>query len=234
VDDGGQLVTWSEDDRRALAEACAEHDRLMAEARAAQLPETGQEELRIVRDGSVAILHQELDENVPASPGTASSIANAVPSDGYEGWERWMAGHLRNERAAMQEVIQSALVEVGAHLQDEARQQLETGLVERDRKIGVLEGQLRDASALLAETLKQVDSLCRRLDARDERDRTFAERSARITELQRENAIARRAAERSQLEAALAEHGARVERVETQLAMLLKFIGGELPRGFGA
>jgi hypothetical protein len=78
----------------------------------------------------------------------------------------------------------------------------------------------------------EIAELHRRLDSRDERDRTVAERSGRVAELQRENAIARREAERSQFDQALAEYRARIDAIEVKVGMLLRFFGGELPRGW--
>jgi len=69
---------------------------------------------------------------------------------------------------------------------------------------------------------------------RTARDQIVVERSARISELQRENAIARREAERADLDRALAEYRSRIDMLETKLAMLLAYFGGDLPKGFGA
>jgi hypothetical protein len=89
------------------------------------------------------------------------------------------------------------------------------------------------AFELKQELRAEIAELRRRLDDRDARDRTVAERSTRVAELQRENAVARREAERSELTREFAEYSARIERVETQLGMLLRFIGADLPRGWG-
>jgi hypothetical protein len=75
--------------------------------------------------------------------------------------------------------------------------------------------------------------LRRRLDLKDERDRTVAERSARVSQLQAENTIAQREAGRAQLDLALADYRTRLDRLETQLGMLLRYLGGDLPRGWG-
>jgi DNA repair exonuclease SbcCD ATPase subunit len=97
----------------------------------------------------------------------------------------------------------------------------------------IAEGIGEVAFELRRELRAEISELRRRLDARDERDRTVAERSGRIAELQRENAVARRQAERAQLDKALDEYGTRLGRLETELGMLLKFIGADLPRGWG-
>jgi len=58
------------------------------------------------------------------------------------------------------------------------------------------------------------------------------ERSGRVADLQRENAASRAALERQRFEQAFAERDHRIEQLETRLGMLLKFHGGDLPRGF--
>src|SRR5262249_11457700 len=100
---------------------------------------------QVQKFGSDAVLYRVHDENAPAH----DPQPDAAPSGGYEGWEAWMAGHLRNERAKMSQVMTAALVEFGANLQDDIRQQFEAELIKRDREIGELNGQIRELKGLV-------------------------------------------------------------------------------------
>jgi hypothetical protein len=224
------VSAWTDEDRHALAEACREHDRMMEEAR----EPVG--EPYVMREASMALEYRVTDNNALAA--APPPFPTASRDEGWNSWwrESWSA-HVEDERKVVAEAIGNVAFELKRELQAE----YEAALVERDQKIAELRGQNIEIQGLLGRTLKQVEAstteiaeLRRRLDSRDERDRTYAERSGRIAELQRENAVARREADRSQLEAALTENRARVERIETKLGMLLNFIGGDLPRGFGA
>jgi len=66
------------------------------------------------------------------------------------------------------------------------------------------------------------------------RDATIVERSARIAQLQKENAESHAQLNRQQLDRSFAERDARFERIETKLSMLMKFLSlsVDLPRGF--
>jgi|SRR5215831_1883259 len=89
---------------------------------------------------------------------------------------------------------------------------------------------------LRRETHEQIERL-RQLwqgekQQRSARDEIVRKSSERIAQLQRENAAARAASEHQRFEQALAERDRRIDALETRLAMLLGFIGGDLPRGY--
>jgi hypothetical protein len=102
-----------------------------------------------------------------------------------------------------------------------------------DRFTGATAKALDDDDRRIAALERENAELRRRLDLKDERDRTVAERSARVSQLQAENTVARREAERAQLDKALDQYRTRVDRLERELGMLLRYIGGDLPRGWG-
>jgi hypothetical protein len=94
-----------------------------------------------------------------------------------------------------------------------------------ERKLAAIErenDELRDAVARLQKSDEQ----------RRTRDQVIAERSGRITELQRENAASHTELAAEQLAKSFAARDHRLDLVETKLGMLLKYLGADLPRGF--
>jgi len=147
-------------------------------------------------------------------------------------------GELRRQWQQDIERVEQKLLErtVRLVLPGEMAEQKVYGLNDR---LAIMERQLSQAierqptGDVRKELRKELAELQRRLDKRDERDQVIIERSGRIAELQRENAIARHETERNEFDKVLAGYRGRVERVERELAMLLRWIGGDLPRGWG-
>jgi len=135
---------------------------------------------------------------------SARAVA-ASSDDSHAGWNAWLKANLANERAEVLDAFTHAMGEVIAELRSEWRSEIE---------------------ALRREWQKDRSD-------RAIRDQTIVERSARIAQLQKENAEAHAQLSRQQLDRSFAERDARLERLETKLGMLLSFIGGDLPRGFG-
>jgi hypothetical protein len=118
------------------------------------------------------------------------------------------------------------------------------------RKIASLEGELAECKGMLgraltalddarkaaaandAEQRADIEGLKRRDLERHVRDRTIAERSARISELQRENSASHADLARQQRDQELAQRDQRIEMLEIKLGMLLNWIGQDLPRRF--
>ena len=217
------MSSLSEDDRRELARLCAEHDQLMAEAR------TQQNDTKVVyKEFNNALAPAAVDEEQDWSAW-------------HDGWERWIKGHLGIAHGEIIREVTEALGELIVELRKEWRHDV-------DRCVAALQGENAELKGMLGETLTKFDTTTKALAGEIEqlrqgwqterreraiRDQTIVERSGRIAELQRENATARLVLERQQLDEALAEHRNRVDRIEIKLGMLLNFLGGELPRGFG-
>jgi hypothetical protein len=228
------MTMTDEYERRQLAELFREDDRLRAEheewlarRQAAQQPP---EPASFVKREASTTLYRVIDNN--ALPPAAESAAD----EGWEGWEKWLRGHLGLEREEMSAAVAALVVE----LRKEWRAEREIALVERDRKIGMIEGELCETKAILGDVLTKLSAATSEIEQlrterreRQIRDQTIIERSSRVAELQRENAASRAALERQRSEQALAERDARIDRLETQLGMLLRYIGGDLPRGWG-
>jgi hypothetical protein len=157
-------------------------------------------------------------------------------------WNAWVRSHLEAEREFLLKAMAGGMSEyVHFHL------------TERDRKIASLEAELAECKGMLgraltalddahkvaaandAEQRETIDELKRRDLERHVRDRTIAERSARISELQRENSASHAELARQQRDQELAQRDARINLIEIKLAMLLNFLGQsiDLPRGFG-
>jgi hypothetical protein len=225
-----------EHERRQLAKLFREDDRLRAEneqwlARRQAPSEPiveGQGAAYVQKFGSEELLYRVVDNSAPA--------AESAPADEWAGWNAWVRAHLDNEREALTDTMAEVIVE----LRREWRAEREIALVERDRRIGVVEGELCETKAMLGDAFAKLNAATGEIEQlrterreRQIRDATIAERSSRVAELQRENAASRAALERQRSEQALAERDARIDRLETQLGMLLRYIGGDLPRGWG-
>jgi hypothetical protein len=175
--------------------------------------------------GSETLLYREHENNAPAR----------AAEEGWEGWEKWLRGHLNNEREETFEAVAQLVVE----LRKQWRAEREIALVERDRKIGVIEGELCETKAILGNVLTKLSAATDEIERmraerreRQIRDQTVIERSSRVAELQRENSAARAALERQRSEQALAERDARIDRLQARLDALYSLLGGNLPRGF--
>jgi hypothetical protein len=225
----------SKEDRAELAALYAEQDKLMSEHDQGMARCEAAGAAPVQKSDESVVLYREHHDNAPAPAPAAEA------DDPWKDWNAWLAGSIALHIEAEREVVAEAIAEVGAHIQRETRAERAAELVARDRRIGIVEGELKETASLLADTLRKLEAstaeiaeLRNRLDLRDEREKAIAERSGRIAELQRENASVRREAERSQFDQALAEYRARIEQLETKLGMLLRFVGGDLPQGWGA
>ena len=222
-------MTWTDADRRALADACREHDRMMEEAR------EGQGSVCVQRDGSAALEYRVTDNSALPAPETAKP----APSDG-DPWNSWFTASFALHTQAEREVTAIAIGEVAAHERAFHRAEFEAALVARDRRIGILEGELRETEAMLSSTLKRLEvstaeiaELSRRLDLRDERDKMAEQQGQYIADLRRQIVNTNSELQRKRIDDYLAERDARFTSLETRVAMLLNFIGGDLPRGWG-
>src|SRR5215468_4184436 len=141
MDFGGNVVSMPEHLRRQLADVFREDDRLRAERKAddrlrADQPSTRNSEPAgapyMQRNGGEAVLYRSYDGHAPA-PAPAAD-------DPWKDWNAWVKGHLLNER----QVVAYAIGEVVADTRKEVRAEFEAALTARDRRIGMLEGELRE------------------------------------------------------------------------------------------
>jgi len=100
-------MTWTEDDRRELAELCREHDRLMAEEHAPAL----RDEL-ITKENAADLIFKKIQRPAP----------QPEESQDWSGWERWLRAHLDNNNAELVEVFTNAVAEALAEIQHATRE----------------------------------------------------------------------------------------------------------------
>jgi hypothetical protein len=127
MDPGSDLVTWTEDDRRQLAELCRQHDRMMAEAREDERRRELEQEAAEAERAATENLAQEGPET--GAKGSymqrSASAAEAEPEPDWSGWERWMDGHLSNLRTEIFDTLTECLGEVIAELRREWERDIE-------------------------------------------------------------------------------------------------------------
>jgi len=228
------------EERRQLAELGAEQDRMLAEdeqwtARRAAAASVQ----KFVADG---VMYRTGPENTLA---LAADNARMPSSDGvgdasdWSGWEAWLRGHLNNERAEMLEAVAQGM----AMFVDEQLTPIDRAFTELRAENIELKGLITDALSRFAKLDDAAKGLASEIgwlrqqwqaDKRETqiRNQAMIERSGRVADLQRENAASRAALERQRFEQAFVERDHRIEQLETRLGMLLKFLGGDLPRGF--
>ena len=100
-------MTWTEDDRRELAELCREHDRLMAEEHVPAL----RDEL-ITKENAADLIFKKIQRPAP----------QPEESQDWSGWERWLRAHLDNNNAELVEVFTNAVAEALAEIQHATRE----------------------------------------------------------------------------------------------------------------
>ena len=227
--------------RRHLAALCREYDKFSAECDEFTRQRTPPASPSV----SETVIYPEFTGNAPVALPEASDDAPCFTEDQFEALafainelrKEWY-GELRRQWQEDIERLQQRLLTTITRLvlPGEMAEQKIFGLNDR---LAIMERQLSQAierqptGDVRKELRKELAELQRRLDKRDERDQVTIERSGRIAELTRENAIARHEAERNEFDKVLAGYRARIEQLETKLGMLLKFIGGDLPRGWG-
>ena len=219
------------DEIRAL---CAEHDKLMAEDawmadRAARTVPPVQ---KSVGDGLVYRTHEN---NAPApAPQPADAPSESEQTD-WSRWEKWLRGHLDIEREEMLAGIAKAVMILIHRERDSFERKIAELRAENIELKGLLTdalnrfAKINDATRGLTDEIAALQAEKREAQIRNQ---AMIERSGRVADLQRENAASRAALERQRFERAFAERDHRIEQLETRLGMLLKFLGGDLPRGF--
>jgi hypothetical protein len=120
---------------------------------------------------------------------------------------------------------------------------IEAALLERDHKIAEAQAELVEVKGLLTSALSALDEVrktaegierAREIERRERqaRDEVIRERSARIADLQRDNAASHTELARQQRDRELADRDRRIEQLEVKLGMLLQWLGQDLPRRF--
>jgi hypothetical protein len=111
------------------------------------------------------ILYRRYDGDAPARALQASSDTD------FSGWERWMEGHLANERAEVLDVVSKAMGEVVVTI----RQERESALRDRDRKLADLQAENHELRSMLGDVLKRIDALAADVEtAREAREASTA------------------------------------------------------------
>jgi len=208
--------------RNEVAAACREHDWLM---RTDALPKA-----YVQRDAAPGVL-------VFKERAEALVTADDDSERNADGWNQWIAVHLANERAEVIDIITRTVGQFASEYVHEK-------LAPLNREIASLKGENAELRGMLGSVLAKFDALRASTEAiqRERQDETrdlavrnqvIAERSDRIAQLQQENSASRAALAGQQLNQAFGQRDARIDMIETKLGMLLKWIGGDLPRGFG-
>ena len=232
VDPERYMVTSMDPVLRAqIADACREHDQLMAAA-SEPLPRP-----LVQKDGSVGVLYREHDETVAmVQPVTVAPAAMVGEEPDWSGWQKWLDGHLNILRDDLLDGVAEGMMTL--ILKERALFNRELGVLRNENT--ELRGMLRDTLAKFTDCsgqtieLKDAIAQLQRVDLeRRTRDQVVIERSGRIAELQRQNSATAAELSRQQRDQQLAERDRRIDLIETKLGMLLKYLGADLPRGFG-
>jgi len=215
--------------RRYLNEVYREHDSLLAEIGAPE-PLEAQEGGYMRREASPDGLLYRVVENAPVTL-PAAGDDNAKNA---EGWDQWLKAHLAIAKA---EWFNEFARGMGEGLSEYTHEKL----MPHVRAIAELRGELAECKGLLTSALSAFDAVRATTEALQQekceraiRDDTIRERSARIADLQRENAASHAELARKQRDQELAARDQRLELVETRLRMLCQFLsvgGYDLPRG---
>jgi hypothetical protein len=248
------MVSIMDPDLRAeIAAVSREHDQLMAR----DCEPIGAAPVR--KEGPAGLRYRDAEPAAAAEPAAVTDrvilgtvYTDVASADAYvlrdldemdaassARWNKWLDLRLESEREFLLKTMAGGMSEyVHFHLS------------ERDRKIASLEGELAECKGMLsrafttlddarkaaaandAEQRADIEGLKRRDLERHVRDRTIAERSARVSELQRENAASHTELARKQRDQELAQRDQRIEQLEIKLGMLLNWIGQDLPRRF--
>jgi hypothetical protein len=221
--------------RAEIDAASREHDRLMVHDRE---PVGGP---YVRREGSAGLLYREHEENAPApAPAIDSAPFTAVGDESARNaaaWDAWVRGHIAAERAEVFDQMGKVVAEFTSGYIFEKLQPL-------TREIASLKGENVELRGMLGSALAALDAVRqtaediereRAIEKRERavRDETIRERSARIADLQRDNAASHTELAAQQLAKSFSQRDARIDLIETKLGMLLRWIGGDLPRGFG-
>jgi hypothetical protein len=211
--------------RDEIAAACREHDLLLARD---QLPSVQ----RDARDASLVFKERENALAPVAAPADDDSEKNSAA------WNAWIVAHLEAERDFLLKGMAEGMSEY-VHFK----------LTERDavinREINSLKAENAELRGMLGSALSALDAVRKNAEGMaqewiaDKRERairtdTIRERSARIADLQRTNAVSAAELASQQLAKSFAARDQRLELVELRLKMLCQFLsvgGYDLPRG---
>jgi hypothetical protein len=223
--------------RETIAALGREQDRLLADDTEWLAHRDAEAALRArgITPGSV------LRRDAPISAQAPSPVAVPVPSNG----DGALFGDARDEMLAraLGEIIAETRkewqVEI-SKLKAEMREIISTEVVTLHGDCADLRGRVVDMDEALSRAATTLRGAVERirLESRNEkhdrqiRDETIRERSLRITDLQRENAAVRADRERQHRENEFGVRDRRLDLLETKIAMVLKFLGADLPRGF--
>ena len=205
--------------RDEIAAACREHDLLLARDH----PPVQ----RDMRDAGL-VFKERAEALMPAVTADNDSEKNSAA------WNAWVANHLEAERDFLLKAMAGGMSEY-VHFK----------LTERDavinREINSLKAENAELRGMLTSALSALDVVRATTEALQQekreraiRDDTIRERSARIADLQRENAASHAELARKQRDQELAARDQRLELVELRLKMLCQFLsvgGYDLPRG---
>jgi len=210
--------------RRYLNEVYREHDSLLAEIGAPE-PLEAQEGGYMRREASPDGLLYRVVENAPVTL-PAAGDDNAKNA---EGWDQWLKAHLAIAKA---EWFNEFARGMGEGLSEYTHEKLAPHV----RAIAELRDELAECKGLLTSALSALDAV-RATTEQEKRERairddTIAERSARIADLQRTNAVSAAELASQQLAKSFAARDHRLNLIETKLGMLISWIGADLPRGF--
>jgi len=182
------------------------------------------------REGPAGDLMLRRQENaLVASPG-ADAVPAEMDAEGAARWNAWIDGRLATERGEMIAIIEHAMDETGAAFARE----IDNLAAENLELKGLLSSALSALDAVrTAVEVQQRERQDEKLERRV-RDQTVAERSARVSELQRTNAATAAELSRQQRDRELADRDHRIQLLEVRLEMLLRHLSMTdlgLPKG---
>jgi hypothetical protein len=221
-----------------IAAVSRAHDLLMARDGEPAVEPIGGPPVRREARGALTYHVRESDalEALPEPPlaaATPSAGETMSPADS-ENWNRWWDRRAEDEREFLFQSVAEGMSEYVHH-----------HLIERDRKIAEAQAELVEVKGMLTSALAALDEVRktaygivqqRVADKREQqiRDETIRERSARIADLQRDNAASHTELARQQRDRELADRDHRIQLLEVKLDALMRHMslaGIDLPRG---
>ena len=226
------MTPMDPDLRAEIAAACREHDRMMAD----HAPAAARPVQKEAPAGDLVLRRQENALVVSSEPVT--SAAAVMDAEASKAWNEWWDGRAAVERAEIYEAVGKGMAEFASEYVHEKLQPFKTEIAGLKAENVELKGMLSSALSTLdavratAEAAQQQQQAEKR--ERQIRDETIRERSARIADLQRDNAASHAELARAQLAQAFGRCDQRFELLEEKIAMLLRLMslsGVDLPRG---
>jgi len=126
--------------REEIRQLCIAHDRFMAEQASEPIRRPP-----VSAPDDAGLIYKQHDNSEPAPALAAdTTLSGEALAQWHADWDRWMLGHLAVERRGLLDALERDLVEILAKQEQDIRQERDAELLKRDRRIGELEGEIRE------------------------------------------------------------------------------------------